>query len=79
MENIQKIEKKWQKKWEEEKIYKFDLNKNKEKLYCLEMFSYPSGANLHMGHWWNYGVTDSWARLKRMQGYNVFQDRKSVV
>ena len=72
MENIQKIEKKWQLKWEEEKIYKFDLNSDKEKLYCLEMFSYPSGANLHMGHWWNYGVTDSWARLKRMQGYNVF-------
>ena len=36
------------------------------------MFSYPSGANLHVGHWYNYGLTDSWARLKRMQGWNVF-------
>ena len=72
MENITKIEKKWRNKWEEENIYKFEFDAKKEKLYCLEMFSYPSGANLHMGHWWNYGVTDTWARLKRMQGYNVF-------
>ncbi|MDD2208178.1 MAG: leucine--tRNA ligase [Bacilli bacterium] len=72
MENINEIEKKWRDKWEEEKIYKFNPHASGEKLYCLEMFSYPSGANLHMGHWWNYGVTDSWARLKRMQGYNVF-------
>ncbi len=72
MENITKIEKKWRNKWEEENIYKFEFDDKKEKLYCLEMFSYPSGANLHMGHWWNYGVTDTWARLKRMQGYNVF-------
>lgn len=70
--NIKEIEKKWQQKWEEEKIYKFDPNSKNKKLYCLEMFSYPSGAKLHMGHWWNYGVTDSWARLKKMQGYNVF-------
>lgn len=72
MENITKIEQKWRDRWEKEKIYKFDPNSKKEKLYCLEMFSYPSGAKLHMGHWYNYGVTDSWARLKRMQGYNVF-------
>lgn len=72
MENITEIEKKWQQKWEDEKIYKFDKDSKKEKLYCLEMFSYPSGANLHMGHWWNYAVTDSWSRIKRMQGYNVF-------
>ena len=43
-----------------------------KKLYCLEMFSYPSGANLHLGHWYNFGVTDTWARLKRMQGFEVF-------
>lgn len=66
------IDKKWQKKWEETKLYKFDRNNLDKKLYCLEMFSYPSGANLHVGHWYNYGLTDSWARMKRMQGYNVF-------
>ncbi len=66
------IENKWQKKWEATEIYKFDKEDIENKLYCLEMFSYPSGANLHVGHWYNYGLTDSWARMKRMQGYNVF-------
>ncbi len=66
------IDKKWQKKWAETELYKFDENSDKKKLYCLEMFSYPSSANLHCGHWYNYGVVDSWARFKRMQGYNVF-------
>ncbi|NLK72926.1 MAG: leucine--tRNA ligase, partial [Clostridiales bacterium] len=65
-------EKKWQKKWEDTKLYKFNKEDTENKLYCLEMFSYPSGANLHVGHWYNYGLTDSWARMKRMQGYNVF-------
>lgn len=67
------IDKKWQKKWEESELYKFDDSKLDKKLYCLEMFSYPSGAKLHAGHWYNYGPTDTWARFKRMQGYNVFQ------
>ncbi|WP_411170194.1 leucine--tRNA ligase [Clostridium sp. MB05] len=67
------VDKKWQDKWEETNLYKFDPNKEGEKLYVLEMFSYPSGSQLHAGHWFNYGPVDSWARLKRMQGYNVFQ------
>ena len=67
------IDKKWQKKWEETELYKFNPNKEGEKLYVLEMFSYPSGSQLHAGHWFNYGPVDSWARLKKMQGYNVFQ------
>ncbi len=66
------IDKKWQKRWEESNLYKFNREQLDKKLYCLEMFSYPSGANLHVGHWYNYGLTDSWARMKRMQGYNVF-------
>ncbi|MBQ0012499.1 MAG: leucine--tRNA ligase [Clostridiales bacterium] len=66
------IDRKWQKKWEETKLYKFDPDKKGEKLYVLEMFSYPSAANLHLGHWYNYSLTDSWSRMKRMQGYNVF-------
>lgn len=64
---------KWQRTWEESGKFKFDINGKGEKLYVLEMFSYPSGSNLHAGHWFNYGPTDSWARMKRMQGYNVFQ------
>jgi len=67
-----KIDEKWQKKWEETGLYKFDRNNIDKKLYCLEMFSYPSGAKLHVGHWYNYGLTDTWARLKRMQGWNMF-------
>lgn len=63
---------KWQKKWEETGLYRFDPDRAEKKLYCLEMFSYPSGANLHVGHWYNYGLTDSWARMKRMQGFNIF-------
>lgn len=71
MEN-KSVEEKWRKKWEKEKLYKFDSNSDKEKLYCLEMFSYPSGAKLHLGHWYNYSVADTWARYKKMTGYNVF-------
>lgn len=68
-----KIDEKWQKKWEDSNLYKFDENNLDKKLYVLEMFPYPSGSKLHAGHWFNYGPVDSWARLKRMQGYNVFQ------
>lgn len=67
------IDEKWQKKWEETNLYKFDENNLGKKLYTLEMFSYPSGSKLHAGHWFNYGPVDSWARMKKMQGYNVFQ------
>ena len=72
MSYSRKIDIKWQKIWEDSKLYNFDCNKLDKKLYCLEMFSYPSGAKLHVGHWYNFGLTDSWARMKRMQGYNVF-------
>lgn len=67
------IDRKWQKKWEETELYRFKPENADKKLYCLEMFSYPSGAKLHVGHWYNYGPSDSWARMKRMQGYEVFQ------
>ena len=65
------IEKKWQKKWNESKLYSFDKSKMKDKYYVLEMFSYPSGAKLHAGHWYNYGPTDSYARFMRMNGKEV--------
>ena len=67
------IEPKWQKYWEDKKVFKTDLTKTEEKLYCLVMFIYPSGAKLHCGHWYNYGPTDSWARYKKLKGYNVFE------
>jgi leucyl-tRNA synthetase len=70
--NFADIEKKWQKKWEETRLYAFDPQSEKPKHYVLEMFSYPSGARLHMGHWYNYGLADSYARYMRMRGYNVF-------
>ncbi|WP_368489615.1 leucine--tRNA ligase [Clostridium sp. BJN0013] len=68
-----KTDKKWQQKWDQTNIYTFDEKNLDKKLYTLEMFSYPSGSNLHAGHWFNYAPVDSWARMKRMQGYNVFQ------
>ncbi|WP_353892277.1 leucine--tRNA ligase [Proteinivorax hydrogeniformans] len=68
-----KIDEKWQKKWDETELYKFDTDNVEQKLYCLEMFSYPSGSNLHAGHWYNYGLTDSWARFKKLKGHEVFQ------
>ncbi|MEG2881800.1 MAG: leucine--tRNA ligase [Christensenella sp.] len=67
-----KNEKKWQEKWAETKLYKFDKNSDKPKHYVLEMFSYPSGANLHVGHWYNYSLSDTYARFMRMTGHNVF-------
>jgi len=63
---------KWQSNWETSGLYKFNPESEKEKLYLLEMFSYPSGAKLHLGHWWNFGLSDIWGRMKRMQGYQVF-------
>ncbi len=66
------VEAKWQKRWAEEKTYAFHPENSSKKWYVLEMFSYPSGANLHVGHWYNYGPSDSYARFKRMQGFEVF-------
>ena len=71
--DYQAIERKWQARWEKAKINQFDKKSERRKWYVLEMFSYPSGAKLHIGHWYNYGPTDTYARFKRMQGYNVFQ------
>ena len=71
--DITSIEKKWQDKWNETKVNSFDNEKKDNKHYVLEMFSYPSAAKLHIGHWYNYGPSDSYARFMRMHGKNVFQ------
>jgi leucyl-tRNA synthetase len=65
------IEQKWQRYWEEHKTFKTDTESDKEKFYVLDMFPYPSGAGLHVGHPEGYTATDILARMKRMQGYEV--------
>ena len=69
--NFKEIEKKWQGKWEQEKIFKAELNTKKPKYYALDMFPYPSGAGLHVGHPLGYIATDIVARYKRIKGFNV--------
>lgn len=69
--NHKKIDGKWQKKWIKDEIYKAVTGSKKEKMYVLSMFPYPSGAGLHVGHPRGYIAADVYARLKRMQGYNV--------
>ncbi|MDD3046223.1 MAG: leucine--tRNA ligase [Candidatus Pacebacteria bacterium] len=65
------FETKWQKKWEEDQVFNTLKNLDKPKCYILDMFPYPSGAGLHVGHFKGYVATDILARLRRMQGYSV--------
>ena len=68
------VEEKWQKKWEETKVFEIkDLKKVKNKFYLLVMFPYPSSQKLHIGHWYNYAPADTYGRYKRMLGYDVFE------
>jgi len=65
------VQKKWQEKWEDKGVFKVSEDPKKKKFYCLEMFPYPSGSGLHMGHAFNYTIGDIYARFKRMNGFNV--------
>ncbi len=68
---FREIEKKWQKKWENKKIFQVKKDNKKEKFYVLEMYPYPSGTGLHIGHAFNYTMGDIFARFKRMNNFNV--------
>ncbi len=71
--NFAKIEKKWQKSWQEKKVYEVDINNAKKPFYNLMMFPYPSAEGLHVGGVYTYTGVDAFGRFKRMQGYDVFE------
>ncbi len=68
---FKKIEEKWRKYWAEARLYEASDDDPRPKYYCLDMFPYPSGSGLHVGHWRSYVLPDAWSRYKLLGGYNV--------
>ena len=77
--NFREIEKKWQKRWVEEKTYQVTEDDSKQKFYVLNMFPYPSGAGLHVGHPLGYIASDIYARYKRLQGVHSHYGRADLL
>jgi leucyl-tRNA synthetase len=75
--HFKEIEEKWQTRWDKMRLGEIDIQKSlddsEDPFYILTMFPYPSGDKLHLGHWWQYGIMDSWSRFQRMNGKKVFQ------
>ena len=69
--NFKEIEKKWQQKWNADKVYHVEIDRSRPKLYVLDMFPYPSGAGLHVGHPLGYIASDIYSRFKTLKGFNV--------
>ncbi len=69
--NVAQVEKKWQKRWAQDPDARATDGRTGKKYYCLDMFPYPSGSGLHVGHWRGYVLSDVYARIKWLQGYNV--------
>lgn len=69
--NFDEIEKKWREAWKKNPYFKTKADKSLKKFYCLDMFPYPSGSGIHVGHWKNYVLSDVYARIKWHEGYNV--------
>ena len=69
--NHKEIEKRWQQYWKDNNVYKTDIDAKRPKFYVLDMFPYPSGAGLHVGHPLGYIASDIFSRYKRLQGFNV--------
>jgi len=70
--DYKQLDKKWNAYWENNRCYGFNKKNADKKYYSLEMWPYPSGANLHLGHWFNFAPADTFARFKKMSGYELF-------